>query len=232
MADFVLLPGMDGSGELSAEFVSALGMSAHSIVVTYPPDQPLGYGELETFVHGQLPTDRPYILIAESFSGPIAISLAARQPAGLAALVLACTFVRFPMPIPGAIARLALHAPLGPLSAAIAARYVLGRFSTKQTRAQIQQAVSKLRPEIIRERLRSIIDVDVADHLRQVSIPVLCLRAAHDRLIPRSSSIEIQNLCPQARVMEIDGPHFLLLCKSSECANAVRKFVTGQALSI
>ncbi|MBL8941444.1 MAG: hypothetical protein JNM69_43260, partial [Archangium sp.] len=35
--------------------------------------------------------DEPFVLVAESFSGPLAISLAARRPAALRALILIAT---------------------------------------------------------------------------------------------------------------------------------------------
>lgn len=232
MANLVLLPGMDGSGELRAEFVAAMRPSANPIVVTYPHDRPWGYAELETFVYRQLPTDRPFVLLAESFSGPIAISIAARHPVGLAALVLACTFVKFPIRIPKRIARLAIHAPIGALGAAIAARMVLGRFSRPDTRTRIQQTVSTVSATVLRRRLRAIIDVDVAQQMGQVKVPVLYLRARHDRLVPRWSSAEIPRLCPPAVLAEIDGPHFLLLCKPAECADAVRTFISASSLGI
>jgi pimeloyl-[acyl-carrier protein] methyl ester esterase len=74
----VLLPGLDGTGKLFAAFVRALGAGVESRVVGYSPDEPLGYEELELKVRAQLPLDRSYVLLGESFSGPIAMRIAAR----------------------------------------------------------------------------------------------------------------------------------------------------------
>ena len=74
---------MDGSGSLFVEFIASLGLGVEAIVVSYPTDRPLGYPELETLVRAALPTQRPFVLVGESFSGPIAISLAASSPVGL-----------------------------------------------------------------------------------------------------------------------------------------------------
>ncbi len=231
MADLVLLPGMDGTGALSGDFVSAMHLSAKPTIVSYP-DEPSNYAELTEHVRSQLPTDRPYVLIAESISGPIAIALAAESPPGLEALVLVCTFVRCPIRIPRRIARLCMYAPVGPLSRAIAARFVLGRFSTPETRTKIRDAISSLSAATLRSRIRSVIDVDVRDQLKQVKVPVLCLRARRDRLIPRASSVEITGLCPRGHTAEIDGPHFLLLCKPIECAGVVRDFASTLGISL
>jgi len=232
MTDLVILPGMDGFGSLSAEFVAAMRPSANPIVVTYPHARPWGYAELETFVYRQLPTDRPFVLLAESFSGPIAISIAARRPIGLAALVLVCTFVRLPIAIPKWIARLISHAPIESLSIALGARFALGRFSTKRTRIELQRTASALSTTTLRRRLQSIIGVDVASQMGQINVPVLYLRARNDRVVSRASSDEILRLCPGASVSEIDGPHFLLFCKPAECAEAVRAFISASSLRI
>ena len=76
----VLLPGMDGTGELFGSFRRALGSSVKVLVVTYPLDQPLDYLDLEQLVRAKLPRDEPFILLGESFSGPVAISIAAAKP--------------------------------------------------------------------------------------------------------------------------------------------------------
>src|SRR5687768_1455482 len=94
----VLLPGMDGTGLLFADFVAALGAQVETQVLRYPPDEILGYAELEARVRAALPTDRPLVLLGESFSGPIAISIAATPPPNLRGLILCCTFARFPLP--------------------------------------------------------------------------------------------------------------------------------------
>jgi hypothetical protein len=72
----VLLPGLDGTGKLFAEFVKLLDPGVCAMVVAYPPDQPLGYEELDALVRGILDKprrDQRYVLLGESFSGPLAI---------------------------------------------------------------------------------------------------------------------------------------------------------------
>ena len=80
----VLLPGLDGTGKLFAEFLEALDLGSSAQVVPYPPDIPLGYDELETLVRAALPAHGPFIILGESFSGPLAIRIAARPPPALA----------------------------------------------------------------------------------------------------------------------------------------------------
>lgn len=73
----ILLPGMDGTGQLFEPFISALAGEFEVKVVTYPASQPLGYTELEAVARKAIPKEGPYVILGESFSGPIAVSLGA-----------------------------------------------------------------------------------------------------------------------------------------------------------
>ena len=58
----VLLPGMDGTGELLADLRDRL-LPAHPVsIVAYPMDRPLGYEALTAFVLERLPEGRFVIL--------------------------------------------------------------------------------------------------------------------------------------------------------------------------
>ena len=98
MIALVLLPGMDGTGQLFGRFLEALGPEVRAIVIAYPPAQNLDYSQLEAFVRSKLPSDQPFVILGESFSGPIAVSIAASPPDGLRGIVLCCSFVRNPRP--------------------------------------------------------------------------------------------------------------------------------------
>jgi len=92
---------MDGTGDLFAPFCAALGDEYETIIVRYPPNEILGYGELTALAQSCLPGDRPFVLLAESFSGPVAITLAAEKRNGLAGLILCASFARNPRPFLG-----------------------------------------------------------------------------------------------------------------------------------
>src|SRR5262245_52178733 len=94
----VLLPGLDGTGALLAGFRRTLGPGIRTIVVSYPPDPDIGYVALEGVVRALLPQDQPFVLLAESFSGPIGISIAASRPVSLRGLILVSSFARNPRP--------------------------------------------------------------------------------------------------------------------------------------
>jgi pimeloyl-ACP methyl ester carboxylesterase len=98
----VLLPGLDGTGILFKPLIAALPPEVSTVVVAYPGEQPLGYAELLPVVLAALPTEHAFVLLGESFSGPLAVMAAATRPPGLVGLVLCATFVQNPHPyIPG-----------------------------------------------------------------------------------------------------------------------------------
>src|SRR6266849_3187287 len=74
----VLLPGMDGTGRLFGRFLRALPPAYSPIVVGYPADKVITNDALVEHVQRFLPVDKPFALIAESFSGPIALRVATR----------------------------------------------------------------------------------------------------------------------------------------------------------
>ena len=96
MLTIVLLPGMDGTGELFAPFISAMGHEFGLTVVSYPPTGAQGYRELEAHARAALPRHERFVVLGESFSGPVAVSIAASHPAGFAGLILCSTFCSTP----------------------------------------------------------------------------------------------------------------------------------------
>lgn len=73
----VTLPGLDGSPYLQGCLPYSMQQlpGARSIQhqqILYPPDQTMGYGELARWVLPQLPHDEDFVLLGESFGGPLA----------------------------------------------------------------------------------------------------------------------------------------------------------------
>ena len=66
----VLLPGLDGTGKLFADFLKAIGLKLSAQVVPYPSDVPLGYDELELLVRAGLPVRDPSSSWVNPFRGP------------------------------------------------------------------------------------------------------------------------------------------------------------------
>jgi pimeloyl-ACP methyl ester carboxylesterase len=223
----VLLPGMDGTGLLFSDFVVALDSRFKVEVVSYPNEEVLGYSELTELARAALPKDRPFVILGESFSGPIAIALAAQNSEMLRGLVLCCSFARSPHPALSALRALlpAISTRLAPYGAL--SHFVLGKYSTSGLRRALVDAIERVSPLVLRARLRAVLMIDVRENLATIRVPVLYLGASQDRVVPKKAWTTVARECPQARRLEIQGPHFLLQTNPKDCAKAVSEFVGG-----
>jgi pimeloyl-[acyl-carrier protein] methyl ester esterase len=221
----VLLPGIDGTGKFFGEFAQHLWPSAESILVPYPKDQVLGYDELEALVLAALPTDRSFALLGDSFSGPIAIRIAARPPAGLVAVILCGTFAKNPFPWLGWARPLAAYLPLKSLPRWARALLMWGSASPQRAPAQRERAIAGVAPAVIRHRIAALLAVDESAALGRIRVPTLVLRARRDRVISRAATRWILKTLPGAQLAEIDGPHLLLQARPAECAAIVLEFM-------
>lgn len=226
MLALILLPGMDGTGDLFAPFIQALGPAHQVHVVRYPTDAPWGYAELESFARAALPANQPFVLLGESFSGPIAISLAASAPPQLKALVLCCSFASAPRPSFKVLAPLAGLVPVSSVPMGLLNWFLLGRrFSTVALRSALSRALSEVSPAALRARLRAVLSVDASAKLAACTLPTLYLCASHDRVVPRSAARHVARLKPSTEVIHVEAPHFMLQAVPAQAASAVLRFM-------
>jgi len=224
MLTLVLLPGMDGTGTLFKPFIAALGEEFRVRVVSYPVADALGYGELEAHASQSLPNSGHFILLGESFSGPIAVAIAASRPPGLVGVVLCSTFVRNPRPVFGPLRHLASLLPVKLAPFSVLGTLLLGRFSTPALRAALATAMALVSARALRARLHAVLGLEVSSQLRAIDVPMLYLLARHDRIVPVSALKHIQHIAPSVLVAAIEAPHFLLQAAPAEAAQAVASF--------
>ncbi len=225
MVGLVLLPGMDGTAEPRAEFVAALGATIEHQVVSYPADPALGYAELETLARAALPVDRPYVLLGESFSGPIAISIAASCPPQLVGLVLCATFARSPHPVLGSLRWLLPVVPFELAPVRLVSAFLLGRFASAHLRDALEATLAEVSMATLKARTDAVLRIDVRPALSKIRVPVLYLRATQDRLVPRRCADAIAEAAAQARIIDIEAPHTMLQIAPAAAAAAVRAFI-------
>lgn len=219
----IILPGMDGTGDLLAEFAAALAPELETTVVPYPKDVVLDYAALTAWVADALPREGSFLLIAESFSGPIAIELAARKPEGLIGLVLIASYARAPRSralrwlagLQGVLP--ARKLPLWPVMSML-----MGRWSSPEWRARVRDAVRSVDADVMRARLQAAASTDVTAKIAAIDCPLMYLKASEDRLVKADSWRAIRDLSGNAVCIEIEGPHFLLQAKPQECAAAIK----------
>ena len=222
----ILLPGMDGSGRLFAPLEQALGRRARTSRVSYPPDHPLGYDELVDRVRAGLP-DAPCVLVAESFSGPLAVRVAAEQGRGrIQALVLCATFLRSPLPVGVSWLRVLARAPLLRWRPEPLLRHLLlDRGADLALVSELRAAVDAVQPQVLAHRLRQVLRVDVRAAAARLDLPLLHLAAARDRLLGRRCARLLRALVPHGTHLELDGPHLLLQAQPEAAAVRVLEWL-------
>lgn len=224
----LLLPGMDGTGRLLEPLCAALPASLTSIVVRYPTDRALGYDELLTIVEESVPRGDEFIVLGESFSGPLAVMLAAKKPPGLKGIILCASFARSPVRgIVRGVARI-----IGPLLMRVTPRAVerwmlLGRYQTPELRGMLDEALSSVPPAVLSSRLRSVLAVDVVAELRSCSVPILSLRSTADRLVSSRCGADLKRINPAIDVAVLNAPHLILQAAPLEAARVIENFAAS-----
>ena len=217
---------MDGTGELFAPLLAALPPEISATVVAYP-DRPATYAEHVRVARAELPGDRPYMLLGESFSGPVAISLAATAPAGLIGLILCASFLTCPSRLLRMFRPLTAFASPKLVPGFVAHHSLLGRFATPALKRAHAQALRHVASPTLTARLRAMADVDVRDEMRKTGVPSLYIRATADRVVGRSFGDEFMEHAQQGRLVEVDAPHFLLQTQPQDSARLIVAFMGG-----
>ncbi len=223
-----MLPGLDGTGRLLGAFcarLTALGVPARA--VAYPTDERMDYDALSRWIRPRLPGPaQRFVLLGESFSGPLAIRIAAHPPANLMGLVLSTTFAASPTPVPSSMSALTRFAPTR-LPAALLSWLLLGPWATPERVEALQRALHDVHPDVLRTRARAALSIDVTREARRISLPVLQLIAGNDRLLwpAVSRSLGAALAAPEQAV--VPGPHLLLQMAANECAERVAAFIAG-----
>lgn len=220
----IVLPGLDGSGRWLKDFVAALPTALTCRIIQYPVDQPLGYDALLAQVLAELPAGGRYALLAESFSGPIGIRVAAAAPPGLAALVLCGTFASNPFPYLKWAKPIAMRAPLKSLPSWLRRLMMWGR-GARHIPAPHERGLARVDAAVVRSRIASIFDVDARADLERITAPVLVLHGTRDRVVSRRAALSMLPRLGNARGISIDGPHLLLQSRPQQCAAAVVEFL-------
>ena len=221
-----LLPGFHGSPLLFDPLIACLSgeIEAH----------PLGFESATSLtehidkVSPTLPVAGSFLL-AESFSGLIALGLMASNPTRFKGAILSCTFARSPMQ---AFAAVGKQLPELAYRQTLLKRSILRHFCLNGTRNDallqtVLDAISEVPPTVIKNRIKVLAETDLRSRLKHITTPVLCIAAAADRVVPRRRVIELQSLLPNARLVVLEGPHLILQTQPKEAAAAISNFVNS-----
>lgn len=213
------MPGLDGTGELFAPLLRHLPDSAH--VVSYPFETPGSWQAFVEVVVNQVNTDAPFVLFAESFSGPVAVRFLAEHGDRCVGFLACATFLSNPAPIRMGLAALPgvlSLVPRRPPSWALR-RLLLSSNATPGLTGLVADSISKVPRRTLLQRLRLI--RTLSPELHSFEFPVIYLRGEQDRLVGQRSEHEFAANLPGCSVEHVSGPHLL----AQECPQAVARLL-------
>lgn len=218
----VLLPGLDGTGDLFAPFVAAAPPGFELHVISLPPLS--RYEELLVHVRAHLPSGR-FAVLGESFSGPLAVAVARAEPQRTAAVILCNSLLSPPL---GGWPRFLPWSLLFMLPPPrwVVRGFFVGRDAAPALVASVRDAVAKTPRNVLAARMRSVFQLsrDVAS----IGVPLLSLTGSGDLLV-RAQRREIARIAPTATFAKIDGPHLLLQARPEAAWAEIGPFLRASA---
>nr|WP_313407980.1 alpha/beta hydrolase [Pseudomonas sp.] len=216
----VLLPGLNGSSALFAPLLTELG-DIDCQVLELPEHGPQDYPSLADALIEQLGT-APFVLLGESYSGPLAYQLALRQPTGLRGVIFAASFLSRPNPALALLAHLPMPQTLATQPWLLRA-LCLGKTADEHMLQRVQREIRRLDPRLLRTRLATLAGLQAPT--QTLHLPCLHLWPQQDRLVADSTAERLSKACTDIRQVRLDGPHFILQTRPKACANAIVEFI-------
>ncbi|MEO0574693.1 MAG: alpha/beta fold hydrolase [Pseudomonadota bacterium] len=221
----IMLPGFDGSGLLFQPLIDAIGTSCGCLPVAYDNHKDVaGYiSQIKAFCRD----NGPAIVIAESFSGPLAVEVMADPDVPIVAGVLSATFAKPPLAL---IISLAQKLRLASLTLPAVSEQVLRLFCLNGVRdigliRDIVNVVRNVDAPVMESRITALTHMDATLQLSNITQPVLLLHAADDRVVRRRFSASLAEGIPNLREITVPGPHLLLQASARDCAAQIVHFV-------
>lgn len=222
--DIVLLPGLDGTGILFRPLLAALPETVQAKVITYPEKQKLSLSEHARWVIRQLPEEK-VVLLAESFSGLVALTLLAEAASRISTVIFVGAFAEPPRP-------LLLKLPLVSRAASLARaapsfllrRYCLGNDATVAQLNLLRKALAAVAPEVLAHRL-ALVGTRHSFGKAPFTVPCHYLQATEDRLVPDTSASWFAQRFEKFELERLEGPHFLLQMRPRESTRAIGEIV-------
>lgn len=205
----VLLPGLHGTARLFQPLRACMSNQFDVLSVSYPGRSLRSYDQLTEYINECIRGIKtPYILLGESFSGPLALMVAQAQPVGLIGVILVATFVTPPSFTIGRFLPWTLGFHLAkPL---YALRQFLSRTSHKSLIKAISTELQKTEPRVLAHRIQAVFRVDAVPALISCKLPIVYFRGTRDLIVGKRNLERILLHKPDIEVKYFPTQHFLL----------------------
>jgi len=222
----VILPGLHGTDKLFRGVLNQLPPFIRPVVLSYPPDKKLGYSDLVPVVLAAVkknsPPGQPFVLLGESFGGPLSLLVADQQPEGLSGIVLCASFISCPHPLAPLWARsLVPSTPFRLMAPISKIKGIVGDYWNEES----HKALASVRPEVWAHRLREVIGVDVSDELARTTLPILYIQGKRDIVVPGVNLKKVRAIRNDVQSVQIDTTHMIMQIRPDEAAAAISDFI-------
>ena len=220
----VLLPGMDGTGKLFGGLLKVVPSGWPRRVMSYPRDWVMSYGEVLELLENELRDEGKMVLVAESYSGPVALRFSAAHPEKIVAVVLCASFICSPAPrwLRWVVGRWMFWARAPKF---VLRKLLVGRDATDALVNEVREAIATVRARVLARRVKDVLAVECGDALRMCKAPVMYLAGHEDALVGRGAVQTIQSIRPDVTVCEVDGPHLLLQSQAERAWGKIEMFL-------
>lgn len=216
----VLLPGMDGTGALFDDFLSACGDIEH-LIIPLPQSGPQDYFSLAAQIKEKLP-NQDFLLLAESFSGPIAAQLAFDAIPHLKGVVFVGSFLSAPNKLMLLFARLLPVKWLFklPFNEFALRNLMLGENANAALIEKFRTTVASVPKATLNTRIQSMQRLRLPEG-SSTQIPAFYIGGDSDRLVKSSKVAEFRQRFPKLEHYILEGPHFLMQANPAACRHQV-----------
>jgi len=221
----VLLPGLDGTEIFFGPLLAELPTWFKPVVVTYPISGANDYPDLFAIVEAAVDDCADFYVLGWSFSGPLALMLAAKKESKVRGVILCASFIGPPL-LGLSWLRFAVRSPVMHLVRLIhRATMSLSNYSTDTFRSDKSATWARVPSHILAARTRGILALDARECLRGCPRPILYLAGSKDRVVPNCNAEEIVRELPSTKVVTIEGPHLALYSNPTAAVRAIVRFV-------
>jgi pimeloyl-ACP methyl ester carboxylesterase len=210
----VYLPGLDGTGRLLHR-QPALHEQFAVHCVSYPQHTPNTYGGLAGLGIEVLERTGPGVVLAESFGGAVALTLALTRPELVHRLVLVNTFAYFPrrplIHLIASVGRWFPRKPSHPMTRGFRGWFFFSPEIPPAERTEWWDRTGDVPMSAYGDRLRLITALDLRSKLEAIRVPALVVTAPNDRVVPPPAGRELARLLPKARLLERSVGHAAMI---------------------
>jgi pimeloyl-[acyl-carrier protein] methyl ester esterase len=227
----ILLPGLDGTEVFFRPLLATLPSWVKPVVVSYPTSGPNSYEDLLPLVEAATANLDDFFVLGWSFSGPLALLLAAKNARRTRGVILSASFIRPPLPFLSWL-RFAVGTPLV-MSLRLVRRApgLVGRWNEQFTRDKAA-TWHRVPARTLAARAQAILTVDTRGALRACRAPVLYLAGSHDRVVPFANAEAVVREVPTTRVETIAGPHLAMYTNPVAASTAITRFMQSSTKSV